>query len=220
MLVPTEPKIYHIVHVDRLPSIIADGYLWSDAEARKREPGGTAIGMNKIKERRLNELTLESHPDLFVGDCVPFYFCPRSVMLYLIFRGDDPDLDYRGGQGPIIHLEADLRRTVARAGANERRWAFTTSNAGSRYFEDYSDLSKLDKLDWDAIRSSQWAGERKGPKQAEFLVEHSFPWNLISRIGVQSGEVGNQVLQAIQLSNHRPTVEIKPGWYYLRVRPA
>ena len=26
---------------DRLPSIIADGYLWSDAEVRNREPGGT-----------------------------------------------------------------------------------------------------------------------------------------------------------------------------------
>ena len=213
MLVPTEPKIYHIVHVDRLPSIIADGYLWSDAEARRRKVGGTAIGMNKIKERRLGK-ELVSHPDLFVGDCVPFYFCPRSVMLFLIHKRNHPELIYQGGQEPIVHLEADLRRTVARADANERRWAFTTSNAGSHYFEDYSDLSKLDKLDWDAIRASQWAGERKGPKQAEFLVEHSFPWNLISRIGVQSREVGNQVLQAIQWSSHRPTVEIKLGWYY------
>ena len=214
MLVPTEPKIYHIVHVDRLASIISDGYLWSDAEARRRDVGGTAIGLNRIKERRLNELTLDSHPDLFVGDCVPFYFCPRSVMLYIISRGSDPDLDYRGGQGPIVHLEADLRQTVARADANRRRWAITTSNAGSYYFEDYSDLSKLDVLNWDAIRASQWSGERMGPKQAEFLVELSFPWDQISRIGVQSAEVGNQVLQDIQLASHRPTVEIKPGWYY------
>ena len=28
---PTHPKIYHIVHVDRLASIMADGALWSDA---------------------------------------------------------------------------------------------------------------------------------------------------------------------------------------------
>jgi hypothetical protein len=31
MPVPAQPKIYHIVHVDRLPSIVADGFLWSDA---------------------------------------------------------------------------------------------------------------------------------------------------------------------------------------------
>ena len=29
---PAQPKIYHILHVDRLASIVADGCLWSDAE--------------------------------------------------------------------------------------------------------------------------------------------------------------------------------------------
>jgi len=75
---------------------------------------GTTIGMTAIKTRRLS-LPLESHPDLHVGDCVPFYFCPRSVMLYLIHQANHPDLSYRGGQGSIIHLEADLHETVARA---------------------------------------------------------------------------------------------------------
>ena len=49
VLVPTAPKIYHIVHVDRLASIISDGYLWSDAEARSRGVGGTSFGMARIK---------------------------------------------------------------------------------------------------------------------------------------------------------------------------
>ncbi len=30
MTVPAQPKLYHIVHVDRLRSIVADGHLWSD----------------------------------------------------------------------------------------------------------------------------------------------------------------------------------------------
>ncbi|MBN1437860.1 MAG: DUF4433 domain-containing protein [Anaerolineales bacterium] len=30
--------------------------------------------MSGVKRRRLEELRLSSHPDLFVGDCVPFYF--------------------------------------------------------------------------------------------------------------------------------------------------
>jgi hypothetical protein len=112
MTVPMQPKIYHIVHVDRLPSIVTDGYLWCDAEIVRRTPPGTTIGMNGIKQRRLNELTLSSHRDLHVGTCVPFYFCPRSIMLYLIYQANHPELTYRGGQGPIIHLEADLRTSV------------------------------------------------------------------------------------------------------------
>ncbi len=34
--VPPQPKIYHIAHVDRLPSIVADGFLWCDAEVIRR----------------------------------------------------------------------------------------------------------------------------------------------------------------------------------------
>jgi len=66
MSIPANPKIYHIVHVDRLPSIIADGCLWSDAAMVGRPGVGTMIGMNSIKQRRMNELTLDSRPGLYV----------------------------------------------------------------------------------------------------------------------------------------------------------
>lgn len=45
-------------------------------------------------------------------------------MLYVIYRANSPDLSYRGGQGPIVHMEADLHETVAWANQNNRRWAF------------------------------------------------------------------------------------------------
>lgn len=55
-------------------------------------------------------------------------------MLYLLHRSNHPELSYRGGQGPIIHLEADLKESVAWAEGNGLRWAFTLSNAGAYYF--------------------------------------------------------------------------------------
>ena len=212
MLVPTEPKIYHIVHVDRLSSIIADGCLWSDSAMVNRQDIGTTIGISQIKERRLN-LKLNSHPDLHVSGCVPFYFCPRSVMLYLIHRADHPELIYRGGQKPIVHLEADLRRTVDWANANKRRWAFTLSNAGAYYFEDFTDLNQLSKISWDAVQARDWQ-EYKHGKQAEFLIEHSFPWSLVSRIGVHSTATRDTVLRKLHKSDYSPLVDIKRDWYY------
>jgi hypothetical protein len=101
MPIPSHPKIYHIVHVDRLASIVADGWIWSDAVISQRQGSGTTIGMSNIKARRLTELTLTCHPNLYVGQCTPFYFCSRSVMLYLIYRRND-ELAYKGGQEPII----------------------------------------------------------------------------------------------------------------------
>ena len=62
MPAPADPKIYHIIHVDRLPSVITDGGLLSDAAMARRESVGTTIGMNEIKQRRLTELRLDSHP--------------------------------------------------------------------------------------------------------------------------------------------------------------
>jgi len=213
MPVPPRPKIYHIAHVDRLPSIVADGFLWCDAEIIRRTPQGTSIGMNNIKQRRLNELRLTSHPDLYVGDCVPFYFCPRSVMLYLIYQGNHPDMAYAGGQGPILHFEADLHATVAWANTQHLRWAFTLSNAGSYYFEDYNDLAHLGKIDWNAVQAHDWRMHKEG-KQAEFLLEHSFPWRLIERIGVYSSTVYRQVANSLPQQGHRPNIEVLREWYY------
>lgn len=211
--VPPRPKIYHIAHVDRLPSIVADGFLWCDAEVVRRAPAGTTIGMSSIKQRRLNELFLSSHPGLHVGDCVPFYFCPRSVMLYLIYQGNHPELTYRRGQGPILHFEADLHAVVAWANAQPARWAFTLSNAGSYFFEDRSDLARLTEINWSAVQARDWRAHKEG-KQAEFLLEHCFPWHLIGRIGVHSPAIYGQVVNALPANGHRPAVEVRPEWYY------
>ncbi|WP_063652493.1 DUF4433 domain-containing protein [Aliivibrio fischeri] len=213
MPVPAQPKIFHIVHVDRLASILGSNGLLCDARIIAQNAAGTTIGMNTIKQRRLIELTLDSHPDLFVGQCVPFYFCPRSIMLYVIHRADSDELAYKGGQGPIIHLQADLNATVQWAQQQGHRWAFTLSNAGSYYFEDRSDLAQLHELDWPAIYARQWQGCKEG-KQAEFLMEHSFPWHLVEEIVVQSPLIHQQVVNTLLMAAHRPPVTINPNWYY------
>ena len=168
--------------------------------------------MASIKQRRLT-LPLECRPGLYVGNCVPFYFCPRSIMLYVIYRANHESLAYRGGQGSIIHLEADLRSTVAWAEEQERRWAFTSSNAGSLYFDDFCDLDRLDEIDWKAVAARDWRQCKDG-KQAELLIEGGFPWTLVTRIGVLSQQVYQQTMNALAGAEHRLRVQIKPRWYY------
>jgi len=213
MPVPANPKIYHIMHLDRLTSVVEEQALLCDSEVVRRSLGGTTIGMTSIKKRRLEELRLSSYPDLFVGSCVPFYFCPRSVMLFLIARGNNQDLAYRQGQEPILHLEADLRETVAWANRQQVRWAFTLSNAGTRYFEDRCDLQYLSEIDWRAVEATDWRSCKEG-KQAEFLIEQRFPWELVSRIGVKTALVQQQVTEVLKNASHRPTVEVQLNWYY------
>ncbi len=89
---PARPKLYHITHVDNLRHIVADGGLWSDADMLARGGPPRAIGMSGIKRRRVEELEVDRQPGTKVGDYVPFYFCPRSVMLFVIHCANHPEL--------------------------------------------------------------------------------------------------------------------------------
>lgn len=211
---PLGQKIYHIVHVDRLASIVADGALWSHAEAIARQLPGTTIGMDHIKRNRLN-FSVKCWPGDTVGSYVPFYFCSRSVMLYVIHCANNPGLTYRGGQEPIVHLEADLAEIVAAADARDRRWAVSLSNAGTAYAEFRTGVNAFDDIHWDAVQSRQfWDPDIKERKQAEFLIQRAFPWTRISKIGVLNQRIAQQVADILHNADHRPAVEIRPDWYY------
>jgi len=210
--VPTDIKLYHIVHLDRLSSIIQDGFIWSDAEVQQRISSGTTIGMSSIKERRMHN-ALTCYPDLHVGECVPFYFCPRSVMLYLFYMNNHPDVTYTGGQEPIIHFEVDLHNVVDWACRNDKRWVFTDSNAGSFYFNDYNDLDQLYRIDWPSVQARNWQNCRER-KQAEFLIESQLPFELIESIGVYSINQQQSVAGFLSSSGYKPPVNVMKNWYY------
>lgn len=213
--VPAQPKIYHITHVDNLPAIVRDRVLLSDATIAARGGPSVTIGMSEIKRRRIEEISISCHPGTNVGDYVPFYFCPRSVMLYLLYRGNHPDLTYVGGQEPIVHLQANLHEVVAWAEANTQRWAFTLSNAGARYVETRNRLGQLDEVNWVAVSEDDFRSpDVKEGKQAEFLVHGTFPWELVRRIGVCSADMKARAETALEDATHRPPVEIRRHWYY------
>jgi hypothetical protein len=87
------------------------------------------------------------------------------------------------------------------------------SNAGARYFEDRCDLSRLNEIDWNAVHARDWRQCKDG-KQAEFLLEQSFPWHLVERIGVHSRATYTAAVNVLSAQGHRPPVEIRPEWYY------
>jgi len=214
MPVPANPKIYHIVHVDNLASIIGDGGLSSDAVMVKRGGPPENIGMPNIKTARLAK-PVGCNPGTFVGEYVPFNFCPRSVMLNIIWYANHPHLTYRGGQQPIVHLEASLERAIEWAEGNGKRWAFSLANARAAYVDFYSDYGKLDEINWAAVASNDFRSpDVKEGKQAEFLMQQFFPWHLVERIGVHSQPIAPRVAAAMHGAAHRPVLEIKRDWYY------
>ncbi len=212
---PDQPKIYHITHVKNLPSIVTDDAILCDRAMVQRGGPAREIGMSAIKRRRIEQLEVVSHRGTKVGDYVPFYFCPRSIMLYVIHCANHPELGYREGQGPIVHLVADIDEVLAWAERSERKWALSLSNAGARYTEFRSSRDALAELDWSAIAATDFREANvKEAKQAEFLVHESFPFSLVERIGVGSTAIQVRAASAFSASSHQPPIDVRPDWYF------
>ncbi len=136
-------------------------------------------------------------------------------MLYILRMGNHPDVSYRGGQQPIIHLQADFHRVTAWADAHAVPWAFSTSNASSYLTSFYSDPVRLSDIDWQAVAATDFRDAQiKDGKQAEFLMFDAFPWVLIEKIGIIHQSMAVQVQAALANSVHRPAIAVEPTWYF------
>lgn len=205
MRVPDDPWIYHITHVTNLAGMVADGGLWSDAGQRSRRPESVNIGYRHIKDRRMQRLVTAGGRGK-LGEYVPFYFCPRSVMLYVISRGSS---DYSGREREIVHLVS--RMSVATQGT---QWAFSDRHAEVAHAEHFDDRAHLDKIQWTAVEASYWQAVKE-EKQAEFLVKDFFPWHMVRFIGVRDAEILKQVQDLLASgAGTAPPVELRPQWYY------
>lgn len=143
---------------------------------------------------------------------MPFYFCPRSVMLYVIHKNPQY-LPYAGGQDPIIHLQAYLHEAIEWAEESSLHWAFTAINAASSAAEDWHSLDELHRINWDAVSLHQWRGQQDS-KQAEFLVEKRFPVSLIRSVVVRTPQIVAQVEEILNNASAQIPVSHKPNWYY------
>jgi hypothetical protein len=213
--VPANPKIYHITHVDNLAAIAAAECLWSDRARIDKGLACSLVGMSRIKQRRLDEIEVDCHAGTKVGEYVPFYFCPRSIMLFILHKGDHPDITYTGGQAPIVHLRADLNTVIAWAEDKKRRWACSDRNAGAYVASFFKRRADLTKINWPAVAKTDFRDTLvKEGKQAEFLLYKSFPWHLIEAIGVQNPTIQTKVQAALRSVVHRPPVTVETSWYY------
>jgi len=203
---PLEQTVtFHITAIGNLPGILASGGLMSDISLGQRQH--TVIGYDHIKLRRMTELRVSCHPGTFVGHYVPFYYCPRSPMLYVVNKGTTGKPP--GCQVSILHLVTTVGQLIQLG----RNWAISDSNAGARYATFSSDLQELTRLNWDAIRTNNWQ-DVQSQKQAEFLVRDFVPWPVINEIGCIDQGAATQVQGLIAGAAHRPVVNVRREWYY------
>jgi len=210
-LAPKLTPIYHITAMDNLKAILSDGGLNANSVMQTNGLAYTNIAHDSIQDRRCNK-RVPVQPFGTLHDYVPFYFAPRSPMLYTINRGFVQG--YNDGQRSILHLVSNIE-----AVDGVRPWVFTDGHGIMAYSNYYNDLQDLDEVDWDVMESQYWNDtdqdpDRKRRRQAEFLVHKFFPWNLFQVIGVYNSNIARSVKAIIENAGYSIPIDVRSTWYY------
>ena len=199
-------KVSHITHIDNLGSILQQSCLWSDDKRLELGLVNQNIGYNHIKQRRLVR-PVNVAAGGAIGQYVPFNFCPRSVMLFVIYKGHP---DFQGGQDRVLHLISDTD-TIR---FSNQHCFFTDIHADLDYAEQIDDFDRIGELDIQRIINEKYWQDFKEEKQAEFLAFESVQWTTIKQIGVKTEALAGEVNALLQAEQHKPEVVIRPEWYY------
>ncbi|MDT9273940.1 MAG: DUF4433 domain-containing protein [Limnospira sp. PMC 737.11] len=204
--------IYHITHLKNLPSILRSEGLLANNRLKSQRINYVDIAHETIQDKRA-QINIPCSRGGTLHDYVPWYFAPRSPMLYAISRGNVQG--YEQGQSPVIHLVA----TAEDIAAASLPFAFTDGHAIVRYSEFYDNLDSLNAIDWEIMNARYWAdtpedGDRKRRRQAEFLVYEFFPWTLVREIGVIDAGRKAEVEEILQNFTISTPVKVFREWYY------
>ena len=166
----------------------------SGAALRPAGADPVSIAYTDLKEKRAHtRVTVAAGGTL--ADYVPFYYGPRSPMLYVNWRGGVAGYD--GGQEDIVHLVCALEDLVV-AG----NFVITDGHPITPLSTQHDTLVALDRIDWRVMRLKYWAdddtdGDRKRRRQAEFLVHRQVPVGAVRLVAGIDEPVAQRAAEAL-----------------------
>ncbi|OQK17968.1 hypothetical protein AU255_08960 [Methyloprofundus sedimenti] len=184
--------LYHITHINNLPSILASGLLSHSLAHQQCDL--TDISDLEVNARRtLKDPIFRRH----LHEYVPTYFTPRNPMSYL----------RRELANELVILKLN-RELLLQADS-----LFTDGNAACCQTHFFNNLNALDQLDWDCLNSRYWndyiGGKRK--RCAEMLIPNSIKTQNIMQIAVN----GSSTLRtALQSTGKSISVVLQPELFF------
>ncbi|APR84568.1 Hypothetical protein A7982_09917 [Minicystis rosea] len=211
-MAPRPTRILHFTEIDNLNRIVAAGEVQCTADLRAAGTDYRSIALANIQDRRGTTI-VPCGPRGCLHEYVPFYFAPRSPMLYLIKCGGVAGVSPQ--QERIVYLVSSVEAVQA-AGLP---FVFTDGHATMTLTDFFMDLERLDAIDWPLMRAKYWNdtatdGDRKRRRQAEALVHRRMPWHLVEEVVVKTARADAAVRASLTGAAHIPTVRIDPSWYF------
>lgn len=209
---PDQVLLFHITHLDNLPGILRSGCLHCQQHLVTKGHHPVDIAHAGIQDRRANTV-VPCGPGGTLHDYVPFYFAPRSPMLYAIHK--DNVETYNGGQAPLVYLLS----SVSEIQKSHQRYVFTDGHPTVAFTQFYTNTTELVQVDWPLMKATYWHDtpqdpDRKRRRQAEFLVYNQVSILTLIGIGVINEAMQKRVEALLTTHQIELSVRIKRNWYY------
>lgn len=197
---------FRITHIDNIPHIVRCGIVRADSPLR--DSNYVSIGDSRVIQSR-GERLVKGHK---LNEYIPFYFGPRSPMLYVIQHG------YNGVQRvepeKIVYCVVRLDDIIS----NRIDCVFTDGHALSALtsFYEAEKLSQINEIiKYNDVYSSRWDIEDdidlKRRKEAELLIKSDLPAQFIRGFVVYNN-IAKQKLMELGLDNNM--IVVSPGYYF------
>ena len=204
--------VSHMTHVCNLPLILKSGGLLSTNELHRTGIKSRSIAYLDIQDRRAFTVVPCGQRGV-VHDYVPFFFNPRSPMLYAILKNrvaTCPD-----GQASILHLVSSAE-AIRAAGCG---FVFTDGHAIMDMTQFYDDLSQLGQVDWDVMKGQWWNDtpqypDRERRRQAEFLVHEFVGWRLITEVVAIDASLAARATAYLGAGGVQTPIRVDRSWYH------
>jgi hypothetical protein len=208
-LSPEKAWIFRITHIDNVPWLLRHGLHCRASGAH--DPDFIEIGNADLIPKRTDR-AVPIPPGGTLSEYIPFYFNSHTPMLLNIRTG------YNGvtprKMADIAILTSSLRR-VAAAGVP---YVFTDRHAYLVTAQFFSDLDRLDQIDWQILQARDFRRDPEDPGkieryQAEALIHRHLPIGALAGIACHGSAQKTQLQRAAGEANVEIPIIVKPEWY-------
>jgi hypothetical protein len=152
-------------------------------------------------------------PSGTLSDYIPFYFTPFSPMMYNIKTGWGGIRQRNNDE--IVIMVSSLRTLQT----NKIPFLFTDRHAYLAAAQFYSDLARLDQIDWDMLQRRDFRNDPDDPSkkeryQAEALVHKHLSVDALSGLVCYSDDVLKSLNAVLAERKLAMKVVKKPDWYF------
>ena len=176
------------------------------------DPDFVAIGNPDLIDKR-RERALPPQFGGTLGDYVPFYFTPFSVMMYNIHTGYN-GITRRQNEDIIV-----LVSSLSKLAEQNVKYVFTDRHAFLRAARFSDNPNELDRIDWDLLQRRDFKIDPEDPGkleryQAEVLVERFVPIRALAGIACHNEAAKWRVDADIAATGASVEARIMPHWYF------